>query len=319
MATVATLQHRAEYAMVALTRAVAARVPWASAAGLARCLTPAFRAVMAPYVREANRNLELSDLTCRDRRERSSLLQQVLVGSRTTYIELLRLLDMGPAEARDLLTLENEAAARRALSIDRGVIVVLGHTANWVLGASMLQPMAKRPVTIVTREQDNPLVEQLIARLWRRYELRAIDRRDAGASSVLVDALRRKEVVVLVLDQDGGPAGAAATLLGRPCSLPPGPAILALRTGAPLTFITLRRFEDGRQRAVIDEPIVVRREQQDVRTDIQVITQQLAGRLEQAIRRCPQQWNWLGNTWRTPPARQTHLDENDASDPGAGP
>ncbi|HKA85872.1 MAG TPA: hypothetical protein VKD21_18540, partial [Acidimicrobiales bacterium] len=98
------------------------------------------------------------------------------------------------------------------------------------------------------------------------------------------------------------------TFFGETTTLPSGPAVLALRTGAPLIPTGVYDQGGGRHHAVIRPPIPVER-RGSFRDDVARITQAMAGELEGLIRRRPEQWHLLQPNWPSdrPGARRVRL------------
>ena len=77
--------------------------------------------------------------------------------------------------------------------------------------------------------------------------------------------------------------------------MPPGPATLAIRTGAPL-FPVACYFEDGGYRVVVRPEIPIPSE--GTRSEkVKKMTQTLAAELEILILKAPDQWHLLVPNW----------------------
>ena len=91
---------------------------------------------------------------------------------------------------------------------------------------------------------DDPELQRYFVRTRGALGIRIVGlreaRREVGA------ALGRGEYVGLVADRDLTGGGMPATLFGAPTSLPLGPALVALESGAPVFFVAVRRRRDGR-------------------------------------------------------------------------
>ena len=62
---------------------------------------------------------------------------------------------------------------------------------------------------------------------------------DRAPAKVLAERLRENKVVCLLADRDLTATGVPVTFFGEPATMPPGPAIVALRSGAPLHAATV--------------------------------------------------------------------------------
>jgi lauroyl/myristoyl acyltransferase len=112
----------------------------------------------------------------------------------------------------------------------------------------------------------------------------------------LTATLRRNELVFLVVDRDVGGTGLPLELFGRVTRLPTGPALLALRTGAPIVPTYVSRRRDGRLDGVVGAPLELP-PVTDRRAALTEITRLVTTRLEYHIGRHPEQWTVLQRVW----------------------
>jgi KDO2-lipid IV(A) lauroyltransferase len=176
----------------------------------------------------------------------------------------------------------------------RGVLVLTAHFGNWELLAAA-HVLTGVPLSIVMRPLDHPLLEDLAARFRRRSGAELIVKRQAVRE--VLTALRRQRMVGILLDQNATRAeGVFVPFFGSPASTSKGLALLALRTGAPVVPIFLRREPDGRHcmdvSAALPPP---------VDGEITTYTTMFNRAIEAAIRRAPEQWLWMHDRWRTRP------------------
>lgn len=84
-------------------------------------------------------------------------------------------------------------------------------------------------------------------------------------------------------------------MFGRTATMPPGPAVLALRSGAPLIPATIYQRDDGTWWAWVLEPVPM--EDLDLADGVGTLTQRLAERFERLIAREPEQWHMFSPYW----------------------
>ncbi|HEX7120362.1 MAG TPA: lysophospholipid acyltransferase family protein [Longimicrobiales bacterium] len=202
-------------------------------------------------------------------------------------------------------------AFRAALGGGRGLVLVTGHLGNWEIGGAALAARGI-PIDVVAQRQSNPLFDRAIVAARERLGMRVIERGRATREGLR--ALRAGRVVALVADQDARRAGVFVPFFGHPASTHRGPALLALRTGAPLFLGTALRTPAGGYHVRL-EPVEVDRsgESEDV---VRRLTEAFTARLEAAIRAAPDQYFWHHRRWKTRPP-----EEPAAGEPGitAGP
>lgn len=176
----------------------------------------------------------------------------------------------------------------------RGVFILTAHFGNWELLAAA-HGLTGVPLSIVTRPLDHPLLEDLASRFRRRSGAELIVKRQAVRE--VLSALRRQRMVGILLDQNATRAeGVFVPFFGSPASTSKGLALLALRTGAPVVPIFLRREPDGRHCMDVSAALPPPAD-----GEITTYTSMFNRAIEAAIRRAPEQWLWMHDRWRTRP------------------
>jgi len=184
-----------------------------------------------------------------------------------------------------------------ALDTNRGVILLAGHLGNWELGAATIASSGF-PFDAVARRQNNPLFNRAILEARARFGVNCIDRGDATRRSL--ESLRANRVLTLVADQDARDRGVFVPFFGRPASTPRGPAVFALRTGAPIfLMVPLRRPDDRLHVRVQPLPFEPTR---NAEADMYEITALYVRELEAHIRTAPGQYLWHHRRWKTEPS-----------------
>ena len=194
--------------------------------------------------------------------------------------------------------LEGREHLEAAAAQGRGVLVLTAHYGNWELLAAA-HGLSGLPLSIVVRPLDHPLLDELADRFRRRSGAELIVKRQAVRD--VLGALRRRRMVGILLDQNATRAeGVFVPFFGAPASTSKGLALLALRTGAPVVPIFLRREPGGRHCVDVGPALPPPPDRQ-----IATYTAAFNHVLEAAIRRAPEQWLWMHDRWRTRPREAT--------------
>lgn len=130
--------------------------------------------------------------------------------------------------------------------------------------------------------------------------MRPIDRR--RAPQLALRSLRAGRIVAFVADQDARGSGVFVPFFGRPASTHRGPALLALRAGSPLFLGYGIRLAPGRFLGHLERVEVDRGGEIDVAVDR--LTAAFTAKLEEAIRRAPDQYFWHHRRWKTRPREE---------------
>src|SRR5574340_1497502 len=172
------------------------------------------------------------------------------------------------------------------------------HLGNWELSAAAFSILIK-PLLVPYRPLDNPLLENLI------YDVRSstgniIIPKEKSMMKML-RALQKNGIVGILIDQNMARyEGVFVEFFHRPACTTDGLAQLALLTSAPVFPVFLVRINKGKYRFVVGDEIEVLNTG-DWNSDVAANTQNFTRAIEKAVRRCPEQWLWLHNRWKTKP------------------
>jgi KDO2-lipid IV(A) lauroyltransferase len=190
----------------------------------------------------------------------------------------------------------------RAMALGRGILFVTGHLGNWELAGSFVAARGV-PLEAVTRRMQNPLFDRYLTETRRRIGMSVIH--DADAVKRVPRAMREQHAVAFLVDQ--GAVGLASTwvpFFRRLAKTPRGPAVFALRLGAPVIFGAALRQPDGRYAIGFEEVKV--EPTGDREGDVDRIVADYTAVLERWVRRAPEQYFWHHRRWKhqrpgTPP------------------
>ena len=183
----------------------------------------------------------------------------------------------------------------KALGQNRGVVLVSGHMGNFEWLGQAVGIMGYS-VSGIAKRQSNPYVNKLIEKNRKQYNVSVIYKKNAIADALKV-MKENNEVIGIVADQNAYKRGVEVEFLGQPSSTAVGPAVLHLRSGAPLLFgITIRR-DYGLFDCYIQKIEIPKKGKTDDQL-IREITQKHAHLLEEWIYEYPEQWFWMHKRWK---------------------
>lgn len=210
--------------------------------------------------------------------------------------EVLRIPRLKPENLDKTITFEGVELVRSAVESGRGVVIATGHIGNWeIMGAATAQ--LGLPLNVIARRINDERLNRMVIDLRDSAGVRTIMRESADSAKEILRALRRGEMLALLIDQDIDVDGAFVDFFGRPSWTSTGAAALALRTGALFVAAAAQRTAIGRH--------VVRVREVEIDLDapreraIIDATQRATSYLEEWIRERPEQWAWLHQRWRT--------------------
>jgi KDO2-lipid IV(A) lauroyltransferase len=188
------------------------------------------------------------------------------------------------------------------LALGKGLIVVTGHLGNWELGGAYLAARGV-PIDAVARHMANPLFDRYLTATRERIGMTVVH--DGDAVRRVPRSLRSGRAVAFLVDQ--GAVGLASTYVpffGRFAKTPRGPAVFALRLGAPVVFGVALRQPSGRYELTFEPIEVIDTGDRDA--DVERIVADYTAVLERWVRRAPEQYLWHHRRWKhqrpgTPP------------------
>ena len=215
-----------------------------------------------------------------------------------TCIEFLRFPKLNTENIWREVTVEGAENLHAALSKGGGAIVFLPHFGNWELLSLVYGALIPDRAKAIAFPLKNALLNTYVWRHRELMSLKLISRNSAIRETLR--ALKNNEAVGFFADQNAGPEGVFVDFLGKPASAARAPAVLALKTGAPLLFSLSIRQPNDQHHVYISKPIYVETSD-DSERDIEVYTAQMLKQLEAYIYKYPEQWLWLHNRWKTQP------------------
>ncbi len=195
-----------------------------------------------------------------------------------------------------LVEVEGLENAAQAYEKKKGVLFIGAHFGNWELSAAAFS-LYVRPATVIYRPLDNPVLDELVR--YVRSSPGNIPLAMAHAMRPMIRTLKNNEAIGLLIDQNmAWQEGVFVDFFGRPACTTDGPALLAMHSGAAVIPAYLARLPDGRYRLVIEKEIELVHTG-DRNADAIANTQLFTKRIEEIVRRYPDQWLWIHQRWKT--------------------
>lgn len=211
-------------------------------------------------------------------------------------VEFLRFADR-PEDITDLVRITGWHNLDEALRAGKGVIIVGLHFGNWDLAGALLAARGYA-VNVVVESFEPAKLNRLIQKPRLDWGMRIIP--VDGASRGVLRALRRNEVLGLLIDRPEPEGGVPVRFCGAETAVPAGAAALALRTGARIVPGVLVRQPNNSFRGYI-APAVEFEPAGDYEHDVQTLTQRIYEALEAFVYAHPDQWYMFRPMWPATP------------------
>ena len=177
----------------------------------------------------------------------------------------------------------------------RATVSVAGHFGNFEICGFMAGFWGVRVYT-VARPLDNPYLDGLIKRFRQSMGQRILPKEDSAGQAD--EVLKTGGMLVLLGDQHAGHIGCVVDFLGRPASCHKALALFSLMNQAPMLLVNCTRGNRPMQFQMGLDACADPLENQPETAGVRELTQWYNHRLEEQIRRRPQQYWWLHNRWK---------------------
>jgi phosphatidylinositol dimannoside acyltransferase len=233
--------------------------------------------------------------------ELDALLRRAVRSYARYWLEVFRLPSRSPEQILRGFRLERGELLGENVAAGVGSIVALPHGGNWDAAGAWVAGNGWPITAVVERLKPEGLYERFLA--FRRslgMEIIPLTGGERPAIDVLADRLAKGHVVPLLADRDLSARGVQVDFFGGRTRMPAGPALLALRTGAPLYVVDMwydpdgpRGYMAGPLALPTDGPLAVR---------VRQVIQQLADHMAAGIAAHPEDWHMLQRLWVDEPA-----------------
>jgi len=185
----------------------------------------------------------------------------------------------------------------KALSHGKGVLAFSAHLGNFTL-IGLKMAAEGYPFHMLVKDPRYPAVAEAFHVLQKGQggNFIYVEPWEKALRQIL-SRLRKNEIVCLLADEKKSKTGVIVDFFGHPAPTAPGPAVLALRTGAPLVPIFIVRSNDGLQHIYI-EPQLELDLNGDRSSDIPAVVSAYTKVIENYVRMYPDQWFWINNRWK---------------------
>jgi lauroyl/myristoyl acyltransferase len=217
------------------------------------------------------------------------------------FKNFLRMLhDFSDAAAGGIPSLNNLIVAQRGFeflnegrSRGRGTLLITGHLGAWELGGMMLAAEGL-PVNVVTMREPTPKLDVWRQEYRSRFGIKTITvGADKFAFVEIIQALRRNELVAMLVDRPYLNSGVEVRFFGRPTRFSAAAARIWQHTGATIIPAFVLQLQPGRYGCYAYPSI-----EMDSGASTESNTQRVADVFEAIVREFPDQWYNFVPIWQ---------------------
>jgi KDO2-lipid IV(A) lauroyltransferase len=239
---------------------------------------------------EHNVGIALGEITTRA--QRKELIWRAWKNFARGILETSAVMHFPKARIVKFIAIQGEENLVAALKKNKGVIALSAHLGGFTLIGARLAA-AGYAFSVVVKQPGDKRFASLIDGYRSRVGIQTISARPRReAVRGIVKALRQNRIVLVIADEFKS-GGLMVNFMGQNIPAPRGPATLALRTGAATVPMFATRRPDGTLLLTVGPEIELIRNE-DIEESVAATTKLFTRYLEDAIRRYPDQWNWLG-------------------------
>jgi KDO2-lipid IV(A) lauroyltransferase len=258
---------------------------------------------LAYYVARPAANIAIKNLRERfpdkSKKEVIKITKQIFCNEAKNFFELANFPRMDSKFLKNISTVENENLIIESLKKGKGILFVSAHAGNWEITAAAVAELGV-PVNVVARKIYIDQLNSMLVKYRESKKVKVILRDAPDSARKLLRALKKGEIIAMLIDQDTEVAGVFVDFFGEKAWTPSGLAVLALRTGADVLVGLDKRVDKYFHRTVVSGPITIV-SSGDRDKDVENLTQKASSILEEHIRHYPDQWVWFHERWRTRP------------------
>jgi KDO2-lipid IV(A) lauroyltransferase len=218
------------------------------------------------------------------------MLERAMRSNLRYWIDTFRFPNWSRERMRSTVTVHNRAVFDDLMGQGNGLIVALPHAGNWDHAGAFFCAEGYPLVTVAEHLRPERLFRKFLA--YREAMGMEVLDLDGRVTSHLEQRLREGRLIALVADRDLSATGVFVDFFARKAKFPPGPARLAINTGAPLITAYITYRENGIH-VDFSEPISIKNKSVNPSKRIEEITQEIAKNFESGIRTNPQDWHML--------------------------
>ena len=220
------------------------------------------------------------------------LLYKAMRSSVRYWCDTFRLPDWSPQRVQKSVTTTNEHLLLDAIAAGKGAIVTLPHVGNYDHAAAYFCGRGAKLVTVAEHLKPEALFKKFME-YRAAFGMEALPL-DGRVIPTLAQRLRAGYVVALAADRDLSRSGINVVFFGGPARMPAGPAVLALKTNAPLIYAMVSYTEDGIH---IDFELVPMPQFGSESEKIAMIVQSSADLFAKGISQYPHDWHMMQRIW----------------------
>ena len=228
--------------------------------------------------------------------ERRLIARRSMKSMMMTFAEFIKASRMSDEEILKRIKIEGRDIFDKALEENKGALVITGHIGNWEYIASYFGINGYNP-SVIVRPLDNPKLDAYMKSWREKRGVKCIARK--GNLKDIFYTLRENKPVAFLCDQNYID-GIYVDFFGEKCATAVGPIAMAMKTKAPIVIMYDVPDRYGHHKIIVSEMMYIEEKETKEET-LYHNTQRYTKKLEDIIRKYPENWLWVHPRWNTRP------------------
>jgi KDO2-lipid IV(A) lauroyltransferase len=224
--------------------------------------------------------------------ELQELTTQGVISYMRYWRETFRSPDWSSQKILSTVTVSNEHLLLDPINAGTPVVVSLPHAGNWDHAGSYFCLKGAKLVTVAEILKPRALFEKFLE--YRQAIGMEVLPLDSSAFGTLLERVQAGKLIALVADRDLSRSGIDVKFFGGTARMPAGPALLAIRTSAPLVTAFVSYTKEGIH---IQLDAIAIPTDGDEDSKVRVVVQRCADNFAIGISKHPQDWHMMQRIW----------------------
>jgi KDO2-lipid IV(A) lauroyltransferase len=272
-------------------------LPLSTALAIGRGMGFVMRTLGRKRYRVALKNLDIAYGDTMPQAEKERIARESFKHFGMFAIEVLKFADMTQEEVNTRFQVEQGPYEdfQKLMEKNKGCLLITGHIGNFEIAGRWIVPRGYEVIALAREARDQGTTDMMT----KAREKSGVQVVNLGRSlKPVIAGLKRNACIAIICDQNA--ADVFVPFFGHPTGTVDGPARIALKMGAPMVFFYTVR--DGKGGYWIRSNGEYWPESTgDEKADIERTMAEVNLRLEQIIRKNPEQWLWFHDRWKSSP------------------
>ena len=212
-----------------------------------------------------------------------------------TFLEIMAMPGLTEKNVLDYAESDSLDVLKKAAGKGKGVFMLTAHFGNWEYAGTWIGVKLNRSILGLAKKQRNPYVNDWLTMMRGKFGNREL--RPGAGLRALISAARKGEIIGTVGDQRGSKEGPRVKFFGHDTACYTGTAALSVKLGTPIVLSFYIRQADGTYYLTF-EKFECKEDDEFFDNHEICLTQKYFKRLEEVIRKHPEQWLWMHNIWK---------------------